>query len=198
MPSYTGPVNVAINVTAPVGASIFYTDNGDTPTSASTEYTTPLLIEETTTLKAIGTFAGYTNSVVATVQIDIGATLYFGYSPLAILTEAQILALSNSPLDSSTTSVTSLRTYTFGAGSTTSDYYYFWWPNTLENPTAANGFFDPIGGSAVAMATNTEGFTDGPINGYYYKAVTVNGILGRLFRTFYPVGNGAQTNILVQ
>jgi hypothetical protein len=198
MPSYSGPVNVAINVAAPPGSSIFYTDNGDTPNSSATPYVGPILVSETKTIKAIGTFTGYVNSAVASVDIIIGLTVFFGYSPLTSLNEAQLIAITNSPLTNTAVQADSLGNYNFGSASTASDYFYFWWPDTFTDPSVGNGFFDQIGGFAVAMATTTEGFTNGPVNGYYYKALTVNGVSGKLFRTYYAIGGGGQTTILVQ
>jgi len=46
------------------GASIYYTTNGDVPTTASNLYTGPITISATSTLKAIGTKANYDDSTV--------------------------------------------------------------------------------------------------------------------------------------
>ena len=47
------------------GASVYYTADGATPTSASTEYTVPVQLESGSTLKAIGIKSGYIRSEVA-------------------------------------------------------------------------------------------------------------------------------------
>lgn len=48
------------------GATIYYTINGGTPTSASTQYIAPFLLAQNATLEAIGIASGSTNSAVAT------------------------------------------------------------------------------------------------------------------------------------
>lgn len=47
------------------GATLYYTDDGSTPTAASTEYTAPVAVASTKTLKALGVKAAYTNSSIA-------------------------------------------------------------------------------------------------------------------------------------
>ena len=53
------------------GASIYYTTDGSTPTSASTLYTGPIFVTASETIKAIGILAGWTNSSVATAAYTI-------------------------------------------------------------------------------------------------------------------------------
>ena len=54
-----------VTITAAEGASIYYTDNGDTPTSGSTAYTEALTLEATKTIKAIAVKGGITSEVAS-------------------------------------------------------------------------------------------------------------------------------------
>jgi hypothetical protein len=56
---------------ASAGATIYYTTNGSTPTTASTEYTGPISVSATETLKAIATAAGDSQSSIASAKYTI-------------------------------------------------------------------------------------------------------------------------------
>ena len=62
---YTDPISVSI-ASGTANASIYYTLDGTTPTTRSTLYTEPFTISQTTTVKAIATADGYSNSPVVT------------------------------------------------------------------------------------------------------------------------------------
>lgn len=198
MPTYPYPVNVAVAVPTPPGSDIYYTTDGVTdPTEASTPYTAPVLVTESTEIRARGYYPGYVPSLVATINITIGQSNFFGYSALTALNEAQIIAISNAPLENTFVGDDSLGTYTFGAGAGVSDYFYFWWPDSFTVPQATIGFKLVASGFPIPMAGVAEGFTNGPTNGWYYLNVAVNGVAGKLFRTFYQVGSGSAQQILV-
>ena len=67
---YFGPQNVTI-VCATEDATIYYTLDGTDPTTASTVYTEPIAISETTTVKAFGVKEGLTDSEIATAVYTI-------------------------------------------------------------------------------------------------------------------------------
>ena len=72
-----GTFDAAQSVTitsATSGAAIYYTTDGVDPTTASSVYSTPLPVSATTTLKAIATAPGHTQSTVASATYTIGAT----------------------------------------------------------------------------------------------------------------------------
>jgi alpha-tubulin suppressor-like RCC1 family protein len=66
--TYTVAQTVTISTTSP-GATLRYTTDGTDPTASSSQYTTPLTISTTTTLKAKGFKSGWTDS-------DTGTAIY--------------------------------------------------------------------------------------------------------------------------
>ncbi len=90
--TYVGTQSVEITC-ATEGATIYYTTNGEVPTSASTQYTEALSISETTTIKAIA-IKGDDVSDVATASYTILEKINGG-SLEAPLTVADALALIN-------------------------------------------------------------------------------------------------------
>jgi hypothetical protein len=61
--TYAGSQSVSISCST-VGATIYYTTNGTTPTTGSTVYSSPISVTSTKTLNAIAAKAGMTNSLV--------------------------------------------------------------------------------------------------------------------------------------
>ncbi|OLS40007.1 endonuclease [Bacillus sp. MRMR6] len=70
--------------TATENAKIYYTTNGTEPTTAGTEYTTPIVIQTDTSIKAIAVKAGLDNSDVST----------FAYTVLKEKTIAEVRAMA--------------------------------------------------------------------------------------------------------
>ena len=68
--TYTVAQSVTITDAAP-GATIYYTTNGNTPTTSSTKYTGPISVTATETIKALAVASGYTNSAVASAVYTI-------------------------------------------------------------------------------------------------------------------------------
>ncbi len=67
---YTGSVSITITDSAP-SAAIYYTTDGSTPTSSSTQYSGTIAISSTTTLKAIAIAPEYTTSALSTTIFTI-------------------------------------------------------------------------------------------------------------------------------
>jgi len=73
--SYSVPQNVTLTKAGTTtGTTMTYTTNGNAPTIASTEYTTPILINSTTTLKFAEFKTGYTAGTIVTKTITITIT----------------------------------------------------------------------------------------------------------------------------
>ena len=70
--TYTSAQSASLQDTT-AGATIFYTLDGSTPTTASTVYTTPIQVSANTTIQAIAVASGLSNSAVATGAYTIGA-----------------------------------------------------------------------------------------------------------------------------
>ena len=68
--TYSGAQHVSIFSTTS-GATIYYTTNGTTPTTASTKYTGPVTISTTATLKAIATAPNLANSAASNAPYTI-------------------------------------------------------------------------------------------------------------------------------
>jgi hypothetical protein len=54
------------------GATLYYTTDGSTPTTSSTQYTTPITIDRDMTIKVLAVANGYTNSQIATISYKVG------------------------------------------------------------------------------------------------------------------------------
>ena len=85
--------SVTVSITDSMAkASIYYTTNGNTPTTASTKYTTPFVLNSSATVKAIAAGTGYLNSQVASASYSIRT------GPVPIMYEPESLpAITSGP-----------------------------------------------------------------------------------------------------
>ena len=82
-----GTYNTAQSVTiscATTGATIYYTTDGSTPTTSSTQYTGAISVGSTTTIKAIAVASGYVDSEVATATYTINLIPVITASPATV------------------------------------------------------------------------------------------------------------------
>jgi hypothetical protein len=85
------------------GATIYYTTDGSTPSTASPVYTSPIMVSATETLQAIAVASGYTESPVTSAQYSISPLIV----PVITWTTPAAIAygtpLSTTQLDATTT-----------------------------------------------------------------------------------------------
>src|SRR5439155_278913 len=67
--TYTSTLSVSISDATP-GATIYYTTDGSTPTTASSVYSGPILVITRTTIKAMAVAPGWAPSAVATATYN--------------------------------------------------------------------------------------------------------------------------------
>jgi hypothetical protein len=156
--TYTSAQSVQLQ-DATVGATIYYTLDGSTPTTSSAVYSSPIQVNATTTIKAMAAASGLANSAVATgtytIQLPAAATPTFNPAPGNYAT-AQTVQLADT-----TAGATIYYTLDGSTPTTSSAVYNPASPLSITNTTtikamaAAAGFSN----SAVASGTYTIGAT---------------------------------------
>jgi hypothetical protein len=153
------------------GASIYYTTNGSTPTTASTLYSSAITVSATETLKSLAAKSGYTNSAVASAVYTLTVATP-GFSPAAgTYNSAQSVTLSSS------TPSASIYYTTNGSTPTTASTLYssaitVSATETVKALGAKTGYTNSAVGSAVyTLKVATPTFS--PAAGSYGPAQTV-------------------------
>ena len=94
--SYTGTQTVMIS-TATSGATIYYTTNGNNPTTGSTLYSGAISVASTETVKALAVKSGMNNSAVGSATYTIGAAPTINYA--TGFTTTNLALIGNAGLD---------------------------------------------------------------------------------------------------
>jgi hypothetical protein len=175
------------------GAVLYYTTNGNTPTTSSTKYTAPITVSATETIKAIATATGDAPSAVATAAYTISkVTATPAFSPAAgTYTAAQTVTITDSTggaaiyyTTNRTTPTTSSTKYTAAIKVSATE--------TLEAIAVASGYSQ----SAVATALYTINLPAAatpkfsPAAGTYASAQTVTITDATAGATLYYTTNG--------
>jgi hypothetical protein len=209
--SYSSPQTVTIS-DATMGATIYYTTNGTTPTTSSTLYTGPIAVNASETLNAIAIASGYSSSAVATAAYIITITAAPTFSPVAgTYSSRQTVTVSDTtagatiyyttngttPTTSSTVysgpisvnateTLSAIAVYTgYSASSATTAAY------TITTP-AATPMFSPAGGTYASAQTVTVSDTTTGATIYY----TTNGTTPTTSSSIYSVAitvSGSET-----
>lgn len=193
--SYTGTQSVTI-ACATSGATIYYTTDGTTPTTSSTQYTGALSITTTTTVKAIATATGYTQSGVGTATYTIStpraATPTFSPSP-GTYTSNQSVTLSDATSGATiyyttdgSTPTTSSTQYTAAISVTTT--------TTINAIASASGYLQSAVGTGVYtinIPTQAATPTFSPAPGSYTATQSVTLACATSGASIYYTTNGS-------
>jgi N-acetylneuraminic acid mutarotase len=153
--TYTSDQSVKITDST-AGATIYYTTDGSTPTTNSTQYTGAITVSSSETIKAIAAASGYSNSYVASAAYGINipptvATPTFDPTP-GTYADAQIVTITDSTPNATiyyttngSTPTTSSNMYTGGITVSV--------PTTIEAIAVASGYLNSASASASYSIT---------------------------------------------
>ena len=191
--TYTSAQTVTISDATP-GATIYYTNNGTMPTTASTVYTSAITMGATGTLKAIAVAPGFSTSALglAFYTINLPATAAPTFSPAAgTYTGAQAVTIGD------TTAGAVIHYTTNGTAPTAASPVYSS-PITVGATETINAYAIAVGSSVSALSSAAYTIslsaatpTFSPIAGTYATAQTVTISDATSGATIYYTTNGA-------
>ena len=174
--TYASAQSVTLSDTT-AGAAIYYTTDGLTPTTTSAVYSTPISVSSNTTIKAIATASGFSQSAVGTAAytINLPQAATPAFSPAAgTYTSTQSVALSD-------TTAGATIFYTTNGSAPTTSYTKYTAPisvsssQTIKAIATASGFSQSSIGSAAYTINLPQAAvpTFSPAGGTYASAQSV-------------------------
>jgi N-acetylneuraminic acid mutarotase len=153
-----GEAQLVTLASATPNPTIYYTTDGSTPTESSTQYTGPIAVSATTTIKAIATAIGYTDSPVASAKL----TLYG--SPQVLTGLASAIATPTATLNATVND--------FDAGG---DVWFVWGTDSTASSFSTPMVALPASADAQSASATLTGLTSGTT--YYFRpvATTIGG-----------------------
>jgi hypothetical protein len=152
-------VGQLVTISAPPGATVYYTTNGATPTTSSTVYSTPIALSANETLQAIAVAGGFAGSAVASASYNV-------YTPSPTFTPAAgIYPSPQSVVISDTASNATIHYTTDGTPPTKSSAVYsapitVSANETLKALAIASGFVaSPVTSASYKINAPTPAFT---------------------------------------
>jgi len=159
--NFTGAQNLTLTCTTP-GAAIYYTLNGNEPTTSSTLYTAPFQITSNVTLKAIAVATGCTNSQILTVSYNL--TGVQNYVKNIYISADSKDANARAGLQTQTTDALTSILKDLNSGAK-GDYIYLGYTLTPDNTQGITGLImDNKSGSKPPATVNYSGVTYTLIN----------------------------------
>lgn len=137
-PEFTPSGNVVTISCDTPDATIYYTTNGDTPTTASTQYTGAVTLDASSTLKAIAVLQNWQNSVVTSQAYYVG---YYGASSLSAMASLDNIKTLTPMMSTSANHYKKTYTFAVSAG----QYVYWCIPsNKTISKVTSSGFEVPV------------------------------------------------------
>ncbi|MGD0519983.1 MAG: chitobiase/beta-hexosaminidase C-terminal domain-containing protein [Terracidiphilus sp.] len=177
--TYFAPQTVTIS-DATGGATIYYTTNGSTPTTASTVYSAAISVAVTQTVKAIATLSGDANSLVGSAAYTIRVNTPTFAPAAGTYTAVQTVTISDATAGA--TIYYTIEGGTTGTTPTTANVTQYTGPITVNTTSTieAVAVYPGYTNSAVATATYTINLTNttaepvfNPLPGSYATTQTV-------------------------
>ena len=157
--------NTDITITAEEGATIYYTTDGEEPTTHSMEYRAPFTLDDDATVKAIAVKPDYENSAVVSAKFFVEKK--FGYVT-SVTPGKKYLLVAEGVLNYGTEEQLNV---SVAATPVSGDYGYLY----TSKVSATNGYITTIGTDAFTINETEGGYTLQDSNGkYLYMSGTYN------------------------